>query len=533
MDNLLKIEILPEPKIEFGDHFVCDDPKMGISIGGFFSKTTNSHRSELHYNVIGTNNNIEDLKDWLKKFENKIEATGEIQKIKDVAEIVDGEIEDYFEGIEDGTLFPELNRIPKRHSHEVVESEEIIFNKKFNPDFPGLNENGCFKCQFVNDEANNGKIKDRFLTKILEDTKKKGDVKITEVIDIFYKAYDKAIEKEISKIDVCFIVIPEDVFKKLGSVKFGKSYLNFRRKLKAALIAHPKAIPVQLILESSIKGTKKSMQDLSMTAWNFTVANYYKSGCIPWTLRVEDKETCFIGISFHKLIDQKNNLMRSSIAQAFNFEGKGLIFVGKQFEWNKNETKVSSPHLSYGYAKELIENVIKTYQDFNDNKKPSRVVIHKTTDFWDTAKHQTYCEVEGFQDGIRSILGDEVEIDLVTIKSSKIKLFREIGQYPVPRGTLLEIDDVSGILYTTGYIPYYEMYPGVHMPRALSIDIYDGDSTLRKICNEILALSKMNFNNCNYYDSLPITIRFAKKVGEIIQYFPADKTPPNKYFFYM
>lgn len=533
MDSLLKIEILPEPKIEFGDDFICDDPKMGISIGGFFSKSTNTHRSEIHFNIIGTNNNIEDLNDWLEKFSNRIEATGKTQYIKDVAEIVDGEIEDDSEVIDDGTLFPELNQFPTHHNLEVVELEETTQNKKFNPDFPGFNENSCFKCKFINDKSNNGKIKDRVLNPIIESKNKKGFQKIDEVIALFYKAYEKAIENQISKIDVCFIVIPELVFKKLGSVKFGKSYINFRRKLKATLIAHPKAIPVQLILESSIKGTKKSMQDLSMTAWNFTIANYYKSGSIPWTLRVEDKDSCFIGISFHKLINQENNILRSSIAQAFNFEGKGLIFVGKQFEWNKKITKTAAPHLSYEYAKDLIENVIKTYQDYNDNKKPTRVVIHKTTDFWNSAQHQSYCEVEGFQDGIKNILGDEVEIDLVTIKTSKIKLFREIGQYPVPRGTLLRIDDTTGVLYTTGYIPYYEIYPGVHMPKALSIDIYEGDSTLRKICNEILALSKMNFNNCNYYDSLPITIRFAKKVGEIVQYFPADKIPPNKYFYYM
>ncbi len=30
----------------------------------------------------------------------------------------------------------------------------------------------------------------------------------------------------------------------------------------------------------------------------------------------------------------------------------------------------------------------------------------------------------------------------------------------------------------------------------------------------------MNFNNCSYFDSLPITVRFSKKVGEILQYLP-------------
>ena len=32
----MKIELLEEPTLEFGNDFICDDPKIGISIGGFF-----------------------------------------------------------------------------------------------------------------------------------------------------------------------------------------------------------------------------------------------------------------------------------------------------------------------------------------------------------------------------------------------------------------------------------------------------------------------------------------------------------------
>lgn len=60
-----------------------------------------------------------------------------------------------------------------------------------------------------------------------------------------------------------------------------------------------------------------------------------------------------------------------------------------------------------------------------------------------------------------------------------------------------------------------------------------GESTLRQVCEEILALSKLNFNNCNYYSSLPITLTFSQKVGEVIQYIPEDIEPPNRYYYYM
>jgi hypothetical protein len=270
-----------------------------------------------------------------------------------------------------------------------------------------------------------------------------------------------------------------------------------------------------------------------MQAWNFCVANYYKNTGTPWTLSLKDKNSCFIGISFHKVLSSDSNVMRSSVAQAFNYEGKGIIFVGDQFEWDSKKTNTPAPHLNYEYAKNLIANVIQEYKLYNKNLAPTRIVIHKTTDFWDSKINSDYAEVEGLKDGIRSVLGNDVEIDLVAIKSANIKLLRKQGNYPVIRGTLLHVDEATGVLYTTGYIPYYETFPSSHIPHPLEINIYEAESTLKKISGEILALTKMNFNNCNYYNSLPITIQFAQKVGEIIQYMEEGTTPPNKYFFYM
>lgn len=100
------------------------------------------------------------------------------------------------------------------------------------------------------------------------------------------------------------------------------------------------------------------------------------------------------------------------------------------------------------------------------------------------------------------------------------------------RGTLLKIDSYSGVLYTTGYIPYYGCYPGVHIPMGLYIETI-GETTLTQICEEILALTKLNFNNCNYYSSLPITLQFSQRVGDILQYLPDGVEPPNRYFYYM
>jgi len=513
----MEIVLIKEPRIEFANSFLCDDPKKGIALEGFYSLSHNSHRSEIHYSIVGTKQNIEDLKYWIKSLDNYIESTASDIKIKNEVEIEDGEVLSLFDQGEIETI--------------IEEHPKTSINKKLNPDFPGFGKDSIFKCEFLNDENNNGLIQKKRLDEVLQEKVLK-KLKLTTIIDLYKQAYLDLIEFSNTQPDICFIVIPSEVYKKLGSIPSGNFYLNFRRKLKAEIISCNKNIPVQLILEDTIKGSKKEMQDMSMVAWNFVVAQYYKTeNCIPWTLTDIDKDTCFIGISFHKILDSKNNFLRSSIAQAFNREGKGLVFTGKQFEWNSFNTKVSSPHLKYDYAYDLIKTVLQNYIRINKHT-PSRVVIHKTTDFWDGFTNKDFAEIDGLQDGINEILGKNTFVDFVTIKTGKQKLFRSKGAYPVMRGTLLKLDEFNGILYSTGYIPYYESYPGVHIPLGLHVEVI-GESTLIQVCKEILALTKLNFNNCNYYDSLPITLKFSQKVGEIIQYLPDNVDPPTRYYFYM
>lgn len=525
MNDHFEISLVKEPKVEFGGDFICDDPKMGIGVGSFYSQSSNSHKSEINIAVISTEQLVTDSLKWIKNFENRIVATETVLKEK-YGTVRDGEIDDEDE-------IDDLIEFEYEENQEFIkQEEEKIINKKYNPDFLGFNSETQLNCVFQNNEANNRFVKQRELNKILEDTDLKQLEKLDAVIDMIVSQFTDLIENKVSAVDICYIIIPTKVFTQLHSIRYSKTHINLRRKLKAKLIAIENTIPTQIVMEATIKGTKKSMQDLSMTAWNFCVASYYKAGCIPWALQVKDVDTCFIGISFNKVISAENNMLRSSVAQAFNREGQGLVFTWKNFLWDDEANKTRAPHLEYNYAKDLIKFVLGEYKKINHHT-PARVVIHKTTDFWDYNDSQEHNELGGLKDGITAELGEDVKMDFVTIKSSAVKIFRNFGIYPVPRGTSMKIDDSECILYTTGYIPYFELYPGRHIPHPLHIKIFESDSHLDKICGEIMALTKMNFNNCSYFDSLPITIRFSKKVGEILQYLPEDAKPQNKYYYYM
>lgn len=510
----MKVEILDEPLLEFANDFLCDDPKKGIAATGFFSLSNNTHRSEIHYSIVGTKKEISLYKEMIDKFSSPIESTAKFKLNSLSSSRKDSE----------ETLFDESE-----------EDEEIVYegvNKKLNPDFPGFNEESCFKCKFLNDPDNDFVIKERDILEILSSEAQKSE-KVMTVVDLYKNAYQEITEDNVSVIpDIVVMVISKQVYEELSTVKVDNTWINFRRFLKAEVLSLDKNIPVQLILEQTITEKKESMQDTSMVAWNYCVAQYYKTAnCTPWTIKDIDPDTCYLGISFHRVNEVDDNHMRSSIAQAFNKDGKGLVFTGKQFEWNTNKTRVVTPHLNRGYASELISNVLEQYKKINKHT-PKRVVIHKTSDFWDSYDHPDYDELGGLVEGIERTLGPDADYDLVTVKPTKIRVLRT-GNYPVLRGTFIKINEEKAVLYTSGFIPYYNTYPGPFIPAPLRIENI-GDTPIKEICKEIFALTKMNFNNAHYCDSFPITLQFSQKVGEIIQYLPEDiDNPPNKYYYYM
>jgi len=160
---------------------------------------------------------------------------------------------------------------------------------------------------------------------------------------------------------------------------------------------------------------------------------------------------------------------------------------------------------------------------------PRRVVIHKTSEFWGK-EHAEYNELDGLYQGIEDVYAG-CETDFVTLRQTGVRLFRE-GKYPPLRGTYFSIGD-QHFLYTMGFIPYLETYPKPYVPEPWQLTEHHGGSAPKDLFREILALTKMNVNNCAFADGTPITISFSKKVGEIMKHIPEDGIVQPKYRFYM
>ena len=238
---------------------------------------------------------------------------------------------------------------------------------------------------------------------------------------------------------------------------------------------------------------------------------YYKgSGRIPWRRMPKEGEftACYIGISFYREVGGQQ--LFTSAAQMFDERGRGFILKGKRAQ---TETRGRHPYMAADDAKELIREVLAAYKTHHMNY-PARVIVLKTSRFRDE-------EADGILDALQEV-GTELR-DLVWVQeSSHIKVLRD-GNYPVMRGTFVEMGG-KGLLYTTGSIPYYGTYPGIYDPKPLLICPHPrSDSTVKTLAEEVFSLTKVNWNSTQMNQKLPIPIRAARNVGEVLKYISDER----------
>jgi argonaute-like protein implicated in RNA metabolism and viral defense len=208
------------------------------------------------------------------------------------------------------------------------------------------------------------------------------------------------------------------------------------------------------------------------------------------------------------------------MAQAFTSSGDGYVLRGNAFEW-KESGRERSPHLDEKSAAALLRDVLGLYQKQNRGARPNRIVVHKTSKFWDE-------ELAGFEQACELV----PRKDFVAFGSKGIQFYRP-GLFPPLRGSWVKFSDTELMLYSVGYIPYLRTYPGPRVPQPLSIMEHHGDSPWDVVLRDILSLTKMNWNTADFASGMPITIAFSRKVGQILAELPDTLPFRHEYCFYM
>lgn len=306
-----------------------------------------------------------------------------------------------------------------------------------------------------------------------------------------------------------------------------KYEVHFHNQLKARLL-DCRAV-VQIVRETSLSPDDfhaddgkllRRLQDLATLSWNLTTTAYFKASGRPWKLADVREGVCYVGLVFKKDMTSLTSGNACCGAQLFLDSGDGMVFKGAVGPWYSETTKEF--HLSRRKAKELMSMIISTYEK-EHGKFPTELFIHGQTRF-------NELEWEGFKESAPK----DTHLVGVRIRDDKtLKLFGP-GKEPLLRGTAFVQSKRKGYLWTRGYIPRLQTYPGREVPNPLSIEICQGTADIKQVMKDIMGLTKVNFNRCEFADGWPVTLRFADRVGEILTATPqAYALPPLPFKHYI
>lgn len=465
-------KIFDEPLLEFGDKHHHPDPRLGLFEAGPLQIPAGD---VVNIAIVGSAKTVEDAKAFFKEAATGFQGKGE--------------------------------RHPNLH-----------------PDFPGLGNQNPFRCKFDIPDGATAALSQTKIDKIRKEPhhSKAVEMAVNEVLQEL-----QALDESHHRPDVAIVALPISLIERVWNAKVdadatiekddsgGSDAPDFRGMLKAKAMGL--RFPIQIVWEdvfderASIprkikESSARKIQDRADRTWNLFTTLYYKgTGRIPWRKMLQDGEftACYIGISFYREVGGQQ--LFTSAAQMFDERGRGFILKGKRAQ---TESRGRHPYMAQDDAHQLIADALSAYKSHHKNY-PARVIVLKTSQF--RAE-----EAEGVFEALNEA-GTELR-DLIWIQESySVKLLRD-GNYPVMRGTFVELDG-KGLLYTNGSMPYYGTYPGQYDPKPLLLCPYDGsDSTISQIANEVLSLTKINWNSTQMNQKLPIPIRAARAVGEVLKY---------------
>jgi hypothetical protein len=489
----MNLRFLEEPELEFGAgrHI---DIRFGIMNYGPLDFDRPLAPKQINLGIVGTKESAEGVRQWFERCRTEILAKAN----------------------KDDPRKP--NRQPN------------LFTR-----FPGFSPENGFRSTLVMDDTLCRDLPNNTIMSIskLPDRNER----IARSVDLFIEEVQYLSHNTEAKVIVC--AVPASLLEAMGpdeadgeddepTASVSGPQLDFHDMLKARAMQQYRK-PIQIILpatydESKYRrqpkhGRKPELQDEATRAWNIHTALYYKAGGAPWRLPRESTQlsTCYIGVSFYKSLDK--NALLTSIAQVFNERGEGVVVRGRTASVSKEDRH---PHLPEEHAHELIKDALARYREVHQTF-PARVVVHKSSRF-DTS------ELLGFEAALQE-KGISTH-DFLWLSESATKLYRA-GKYPPLRGTLLALDDRELVLYTRGSVDFFETYPGKYVPTPLRIRLENVEQTQVFLAREILALTKMNWNNTQFDRAQPITLQASRNCSNVLRYCSEGRQIEPRYSFYM
>lgn len=302
--------------------------------------------------------------------------------------------------------------------------------------------------------------------------------------------------------------------------------VDFHNQLKARVLGRA---PTQILRESTLMppdaGKERQKRDMTpfqaAVAWNISTATFYKAGGRPWKIHGIREGVCYVGLVFKLDERHQDPTLACCAAQMFLDSGDGVVFRGAVGPWYSQRRR--EYHLNRQAARELVGLVVSSYAEAHNGTPPRELFIHGRAFFSNE-------EWEGFGQGV-----DQTKTRLVGVRireEPSLRVYR-YGRRPVLRGTAVVPHEKTAYLFTKGFTPRLRTYVGREVPRPLRVDIARGEAEMTVVLADILALTKLNFNTCLFSDGMPVTLRFADAVGEILTAAPGIAGAPLSFRHYI
>lgn len=308
--------------------------------------------------------------------------------------------------------------------------------------------------------------------------------------------------------DILVIYIPKSFTKFRNATSISQDF-DLHDALK--LYATDKGVTIQFIEERSLDSGEQCK-----VLWGLSTALYAKASMgVLWQPQEVQENTAYIGISY--AISKEKGIC-IGCSQLFDATGMGMRMLLRKidspvFAGHRN------PYMGKDEARSMMIALRDEYYRCNPTAKLDRIVIHKTTPFM---KDEMIGITQAFE-GISDIELIQIQ-DYNHWRGIRYGIDYKTGaeSYPMERGTVIQLNDNSVLLWTHGSLKHPELGKGNYykngrgIPSPLLIKRYHGNSSGESIVKEILMLTKMNWNSGDsLYKVLPVTLDFAKVLSRM------------------
>ena len=291
-------------------------------------------------------------------------------------------------------------------------------------------------------------------------------------------------------------------------------------------------LPTQLITDKAMEYHCRAS-----VAWRLGQALYAKAGGVPYKLATNtalfDSTSAFVGLAYAtRKRPDGGTAFTVCASQIFDSAGGGMDFVAFDVSGHVDPR---NPLLSREQMRGVISASLGVYADRTSGHRPRRLVVHKRLRF-------TEDEIGGCADAWGAFEGLEcLSLSLspwfgVELSPSR----RNPWSYAIRRGTVLALDEFSRLIWVGGNAPaatlsgtrnYFQSGKGV--PRPLLMTRWAGAGDLTRCAAEVVALSKLDWNNDALYNGVPVTVTYAQVLANVVKHVPTLPQVPFDYRLFM